>query len=123
MLGRAVLVPTLAVACLGLLSCAASEHSNGDQSRPTPDPSSAFATTPENAAVGFDRSVRSHAPGSRLRFQCLPGNEYEFSSFGEDVQGTPSASAVRSGGAWVVTLMYAPQGVSSRYQVSGRSGG
>jgi hypothetical protein len=51
-----------------------------------------------------------------LKYGCLPVKE--FSWYGEDVNGTPEASATRIGGRWIVSVTYSsPVQVSSRYEV------
>jgi hypothetical protein len=96
----------LIAGCAGLAGCAS-------KAEPTRHPRGPEAETPESAAIGFDQSVRGNGV---LKYGCLPVKE--FSWYGEDVNGTPAASATRIGGRWIVSVTYSsPVQVSSRYEV------
>lgn len=93
---------------------------------PTPHVGSASVTsrtqdarTPEQAAIGFDQSLRSNRVS---RFDCIPGGQFSWT--GSVAHGRPTASAVREGAQWIVTLRYRSDPLNNpRYQVARRDTG
>ena len=70
------------------------------------------AATPKAAAVGFDRSLRSHP--RTVRFGCDDAGWWGLA----EARGTPKVTSTRVDDQWIVTIAYPPPVPQAAYTVT-----
>jgi hypothetical protein len=94
---RALAAGAVLLTWLGCASCGSS--------RATSPVSSSFASSPVRAALGFDASLRSIGRHTKLKYSCPDSKDGRFTiSSPTGGPQTRSASAVRAGSAWRITV-------------------
>lgn len=118
---RSALLGSLVLVASVVFGCASPSHPRGSADHTERGHMVRFAGSPQAAALGFDRSLRSDGD---IRFECIPGSSGVFSWYGEKVRGRARASVAVTGSKWIVTISY-PQDETDhpRYEVRYRIGG